>query len=105
MRILIFGATGMIGSGVLEEALGNDDVTAVVAIGRPGAHAPDGHNDDDTGGTSLPGEGTSEPGNSPTSQARGTQRSWVRWAVLLGSIRATFIFNVLVAKASIGIKL
>jgi uncharacterized protein YbjT (DUF2867 family) len=34
VRILIFGASGMIGSGVLAEALERDDVSGVVAIGR-----------------------------------------------------------------------
>lgn len=34
MRILIFGGSGMIGSGVLAEALESDDVTSVVAMGR-----------------------------------------------------------------------
>lgn len=34
MRILLFGATGMVGQGVLRECLRADDVTEVVAIGR-----------------------------------------------------------------------
>jgi uncharacterized protein YbjT (DUF2867 family) len=34
MKILIFGATGMIGHGVLRESLADVDVTAVTAIGR-----------------------------------------------------------------------
>ncbi|MEB0206807.1 NAD-dependent epimerase/dehydratase family protein [Pseudomonas sp. CCC3.1] len=34
MRILIFGATGMVGQGVLREALGADDVSHVLSIGR-----------------------------------------------------------------------
>jgi uncharacterized protein YbjT (DUF2867 family) len=34
MRVLIFGATGMIGQGVLRECLLADDVESVVAIGR-----------------------------------------------------------------------
>lgn len=34
MRILIFGATGMVGGGVLRECLAAADVSAVVAIGR-----------------------------------------------------------------------
>ncbi|MEJ0085057.1 MAG: NAD-dependent epimerase/dehydratase family protein [Pseudomonadota bacterium] len=34
MRILIFGATGMVGQGVLRECLEADDVTRVAAIGR-----------------------------------------------------------------------
>lgn len=34
MRVLVFGATGMVGQGVLREALLADDVTEVVTIGR-----------------------------------------------------------------------
>ena len=34
MRVLIFGGTGMVGSGVLLESLESDDVTSVVCIGR-----------------------------------------------------------------------
>jgi uncharacterized protein YbjT (DUF2867 family) len=34
MKVLIFGATGMVGQGVLREALLADDVTEVVTIGR-----------------------------------------------------------------------
>lgn len=34
MRVILFGATGMIGSGVLRECLDDDRVAAVLAIGR-----------------------------------------------------------------------
>lgn len=34
MRILLFGSTGMIGKGVLREALRDDDVSEVLAVGR-----------------------------------------------------------------------
>jgi uncharacterized protein YbjT (DUF2867 family) len=34
MRILILGATGMVGQGVLREALLAEDVTEVVVLGR-----------------------------------------------------------------------
>lgn len=34
MRILIIGATGLVGQGVLRECLRDDDVTQVVALGR-----------------------------------------------------------------------
>jgi uncharacterized protein YbjT (DUF2867 family) len=34
MKILLFGATGMVGTGVLLECLGDDRVTGVTAIGR-----------------------------------------------------------------------
>lgn len=34
MKLVIFGATGMIGSGVLEEALNDDRVHSVVSVGR-----------------------------------------------------------------------
>ncbi|MCZ6916048.1 MAG: NAD-dependent epimerase/dehydratase family protein [Gemmatimonadetes bacterium] len=34
MKVLVFGATGMIGSGVLKECLQDDRVTAVLAVGR-----------------------------------------------------------------------
>jgi len=34
MRVLIFGASGMVGQGVLRECLAADDVTAVRAVGR-----------------------------------------------------------------------
>jgi uncharacterized protein YbjT (DUF2867 family) len=34
MKILLFGATGMVGTGVLLECLADDRVTAVMAIGR-----------------------------------------------------------------------
>ncbi len=34
MKVLLFGASGMIGSGVLEECLTSGDVTEVVAVGR-----------------------------------------------------------------------
>jgi uncharacterized protein YbjT (DUF2867 family) len=34
MRVLIFGGTGMVGSGVLMEALEREDVTSVVTVGR-----------------------------------------------------------------------
>ena len=34
MRVLIFGATGMVGQGVLRECLLDPDVTEVVAVGR-----------------------------------------------------------------------
>lgn len=39
MRIVIFGATGMVGQGVLRECLLADDVESVTAIGRSGAGA------------------------------------------------------------------
>ncbi len=53
---------------------------AVVAIGRPGAHAPDGDNGYDTGRIPLPATGNDEPGRTPTNQAR------IRWAVILARI-------------------
>lgn len=34
MKIIIFGATGMVGQGVLREALNADDVSQVLAVGR-----------------------------------------------------------------------
>ena len=34
MRVLIFGATGMVGDGVLHECLADSRVTSVLAIGR-----------------------------------------------------------------------
>ncbi len=34
MKVVVFGATGMIGSGVLGECLDDDQVTAVLAVGR-----------------------------------------------------------------------
>jgi uncharacterized protein YbjT (DUF2867 family) len=34
MRVLIFGATGMVGSGVLEESLNSAEVSSVVTVGR-----------------------------------------------------------------------
>src|SRR6476620_4628663 len=34
MRVLLFGATGMVGQGVLRECLLDADVTEVVAVGR-----------------------------------------------------------------------
>src|SRR5690349_10968705 len=34
MRVLLFGATGMVGQGVLRECLLDDEVTQIVAIGR-----------------------------------------------------------------------
>jgi uncharacterized protein YbjT (DUF2867 family) len=34
MKIIVFGATGMVGQGVLRECLGDSDVTSVLAIGR-----------------------------------------------------------------------
>jgi len=34
MRVLMFGATGMVGSGVLEECLNSGEVSSVVAVGR-----------------------------------------------------------------------
>lgn len=34
MRVIVFGATGMVGQGVLRECLNADDVEAVLAIGR-----------------------------------------------------------------------
>ncbi|MDB5849340.1 MAG: epimerase [Rhodoferax sp.] len=40
MRVLLFGATGMVGSGVLRECLAAPDVTAVRAIGRSPIGAP-----------------------------------------------------------------
>jgi hypothetical protein len=58
--------------------------SAVVAMGRPGAHTPDG--DNHTGAEPLPHEGRSEPDRPPTGQVRGTRRRWVRWAVLLARI-------------------
>ncbi len=42
MNILIFGATGMVGQGVLRECLAADDVSRIVAVGRsplPQSHA------------------------------------------------------------------
>ena len=40
MRVLLFGATGMIGQGVLRECLLDPDVESVVAIGRGGTGKP-----------------------------------------------------------------
>ena len=37
MKVLVFGATGMVGQGVVRECLLADDVSAVVAIGRASA--------------------------------------------------------------------
>ncbi|WP_413729617.1 hypothetical protein [Sodalis sp. RH22] len=34
MKVMIWGATGMVGQGVLRECLLAEDVTAVVAVGR-----------------------------------------------------------------------
>lgn len=34
MKVIIFGATGMVGQGVLREALNADDVSQVLAVGR-----------------------------------------------------------------------
>jgi uncharacterized protein YbjT (DUF2867 family) len=34
MKILIFGATGMVGQGVLRECLAASDVSVVTAVGR-----------------------------------------------------------------------
>jgi uncharacterized protein YbjT (DUF2867 family) len=34
MKILLFGATGMVGQGVLRECLANPDVAAIVTVGR-----------------------------------------------------------------------
>jgi uncharacterized protein YbjT (DUF2867 family) len=34
MKVILFGATGMVGQGVLRECLGDPDVTGVLAIGR-----------------------------------------------------------------------
>ena len=36
MRVLLFGATGMVGQGVLRECLLDSEVESVVAIGRSG---------------------------------------------------------------------
>ena len=40
MKILLFGATGMVGQGVLRACLLDDDVTRVVSIGRGGKVHP-----------------------------------------------------------------
>ena len=34
MRVMLFGATGMVGRGVLRECLLADDVEGVLAVGR-----------------------------------------------------------------------
>lgn len=34
LRVIIFGATGMVGEGVLKKALGHDDVESVLVVGR-----------------------------------------------------------------------
>jgi uncharacterized protein YbjT (DUF2867 family) len=41
MRVLLFGATGMVGQGVLRECLLADEVTSVVAVGRSASGATD----------------------------------------------------------------
>ncbi|MEV1244797.1 NAD-dependent epimerase/dehydratase family protein [Nonomuraea sp. NPDC050022] len=42
MKVIIFGATGMVGQGVLRECLADDRVTAVLTVGRtPTGHAHD----------------------------------------------------------------
>ena len=41
MRVLVFGATGMVGQGVVRECLLADDVSSVVAIGRGSAGIDD----------------------------------------------------------------
>src|SRR5438477_11937759 len=40
MNVVLFGATGMIGQGVLRECLRDDRVTRVLAIGRRASGAP-----------------------------------------------------------------
>jgi uncharacterized protein YbjT (DUF2867 family) len=39
MRVILFGATGMIGQGVLQACLADDGVEAVLAIGRTASGA------------------------------------------------------------------
>ncbi len=39
MKVIIFGATGMVGQSVLRESLLNDDVKEVVTIGRKRTNA------------------------------------------------------------------
>jgi saccharopine dehydrogenase-like NADP-dependent oxidoreductase len=34
MKVILFGATGMVGQGVLRECLSDNDVEAVLAVGR-----------------------------------------------------------------------
>lgn len=34
MKVILFGATGMVGQGVLRECLRDDSVEAVLAVGR-----------------------------------------------------------------------
>ncbi|MEU4742964.1 NAD(P)H-binding protein [Actinosynnema sp. NPDC023658] len=41
MRVIVFGATGMVGQGVLRECLLDPDVTAVLAVGRGATGASD----------------------------------------------------------------
>ncbi|WP_367129946.1 epimerase [Saccharothrix sp. HUAS TT1] len=41
MRVIVFGATGMVGQGVLRECLLDPDVTAVLAVGRGGTGVVD----------------------------------------------------------------
>lgn len=41
MKVLIFGATGMVGQGVLRECLLDPDVEAVETVGRSGAGVAD----------------------------------------------------------------
>lgn len=41
MKVLIFGATGMVGQGVLRECLGDPDVELTVTVGRSPAPAPE----------------------------------------------------------------
>src|SRR4030088_3136129 len=42
MKVILFGATGMVGQGVLRECLGDPDVTGVLAIGRSPTGKSDG---------------------------------------------------------------
>ena len=41
MKVILFGATGMVGQGVLRECLLADDVTEVLAVGRKSLHRTD----------------------------------------------------------------
>ncbi|ROP36893.1 NAD-dependent epimerase/dehydratase family protein [Saccharothrix texasensis] len=41
MKVIVFGATGMVGQGVLRECLLDPDVTAVLAVGRGGTGVSD----------------------------------------------------------------